>query len=81
MGRQTCGTLEECQAIAAKALGVMEIRLKSNDWLALDRPTIADVSCFPYVETAPEGKVALENYPAVIKWLERCRKLPGWPAR
>jgi len=81
MGRQTCGTLEECQAIAAKALGVMENRLKSNDWLALDRPTIADVSCFPYVETAPEGKVALENYPAVIKWLERCRKLPGWPAR
>jgi glutathione S-transferase len=81
MGRWTCGTLEECQAIAAKALGVMETRLQKNDWLALDRPTIADIACFPYVETAPEGKVALENYPAVIKWLERCRKLPGWPAR
>jgi len=80
-GRRTCGTLEECQAIAAKALGVMEARLRGNDWLALDRPTIADIACFPYVETAPEGKVPLDPYPAVVKWLARCKALPGWPAR
>ncbi len=27
------------------------------------------------------GKVALEPYPAVIKWMERCKQLPGWAAR
>jgi glutathione S-transferase len=81
LGRWTCGTLEECQKIAAVALGVMEGRLRNHDWLALDRPTIADVACFPYVETAPEGKVPLDPYPAVVKWLARCRALPGWPSR
>lgn len=80
-GRWTCGTLEDCTAVAAKGLAVMEARLKNNDWLALDRPTIADVSCYPYVETAAEGKVSLDPYPAVAKWLARCKALPGWPAR
>jgi len=81
MGRWTAGTLEQGQALGRIALDALESRLSSNDWLALGRPTIADVACFPYVETAPEAKVALEPYPGVIQWLERCRKLPGWPAR
>ena len=79
--RWTAGTLEQGQAMGRVALEAMERQLKSSDWLALGRPTIADVACFPYIETAPESKVALEPYPGVIKWLERCRKLPGWAAR
>jgi glutathione S-transferase len=80
-GRWTAGTLEQGQAMGRVALEAMERKLKSNDWLALGHPTIADVACFPYIETAPESKVPLETYPGVIKWLERCRKLPGWAAR
>ena len=49
--------------------------------LALDRPTIADIACFPYVETAPEAKIALDPYPKIAAWLARCKALPGWPAR
>jgi len=79
--RWTIGTLEQCQALGRVALGLMEARLASHDWLALDEPTIADVACFPYVETAPEARVALDPYPAVRAWIERCRALPGWPAR
>lgn len=80
-GRWTLGTLEEGQAFGRIALDIAEQRLKTHDWLALDRPTIAEPACFPYIESAPEAKVALEPYPAIIKWMERCRKLPGWPER
>jgi glutathione S-transferase len=80
-GRWTAGNLEQCQATSAVALSVMENRLKDNEWLALGRPTIADIACFPYVETAPEARVPLDPYPSVVAWLARCKALPGWPAR
>jgi glutathione S-transferase len=57
---------------------MLEGRLRRRDWLALDRPTIADVACYPYVKRAPEGGVSLEPYPAVGSWLARCESLPGW---
>jgi glutathione S-transferase len=80
-GRWTAGTLEQGQALGRVALDALEARLQGNDWLALGRPTIADIACFPYIETAPEAKVSLEPYPAVRAWLARCRALPGWPSR
>ena len=80
-GRWTAGTLEQGPAMGRVALDALEGRLKNRSWLALDRPTIADIACFPYVETAPEAKVPLEPYPAVTAWLARCKALPGWPQR
>jgi glutathione S-transferase len=59
----------------------MENRLKDHDWLAIDRPTTADVACFPYVETAPEALISLDPYPGVVAWLVRCKALPGWAER
>ena len=79
--RWTAGTLEQGQAMGRVALNALELRLKDNDWLALVHPTIADVACFPYIETAPEARVPLEPYPAVTAWLARCKALPGWAAR
>ena len=80
-GRWTAGNLEQSQALARVALGTMERRLKDHKWLALDRPTVADVACFPYVETAPEGEVPLDPYPGVVAWIARCKALPGWAPR
>ena len=80
-GRWTAGTLEQGQAMGRVALNALEGRLKGRDWLALGRPTIADVACFPYVETAPEALIPLEPYHAVRAWLARCKALPGWAAR
>jgi glutathione S-transferase len=80
-GRWTAGTLEQGQAMGRTALAALEGRLSDNEWLALDRPTIADIACFPYVETAPEAHVPLEPYPAIVAWLARCKALPGWAAR
>jgi glutathione S-transferase len=79
--RWTAGNLQQCQAIGRIALTAMEGRLKHHEWLALGHPTIADVACFPYVETAPEAHIPLDSYPAIVAWLARCKALPGWPAR
>jgi len=79
--RWTAGTLEQGHALGRIALDALEGRLKDNDWLALGRPTIADIACFPYVETAPEAKLPLDSWPHVVKWLERCKALPGWAPR
>ena len=80
-GRWTLGSLEDGQSFGKVALDICNARLAQHEWLALGRPTIAEPACFPYIETAPEGKVALENYPNIVKWMERCKKLPGWPER
>ena len=79
--RWTAGDLAQGQAISRVALNALEGRLKNNEWLALGRPTIADIACFPYVETAPQAKIALEEYPAIVKWIARCKALPGWAKR
>lgn len=77
----SAGTLEQMQANGRVALDVLEARLQSNDWLALGHPTIADIACFPYAETAPQGGIALDTYPGVNAWLARCKALPKWPER
>jgi glutathione S-transferase len=80
-GRWTLGDLEQSQSFGRVALATMENRLKHNQWLALGRPTIADIACFPYVEIAPEARIPLEPYPGIVAWLARCKGLPGWAAR
>ena len=80
-GRWTLGNAEQGQAFGRIALATMQNRLKDHDWLALNRPTIADIACFAYVETAPESGVPLEPYPGVVAWLARCKAQPGWAAR
>ena len=51
---------------------------KTGDWLALGRPTLAEIACYPYVKRAPEGDVPLEPWPEVREWLARCEAIPGW---
>jgi glutathione S-transferase len=72
------GTLEEAHAIAQVAVRALEGRLAEHDWLALDRPTIADVACYSYTIFAPEGGISLKANPAVRAWLARIQALPGY---
>ena len=75
------GNLEEYQGYGRAGLGLLEGHLGKRSWLALDRPTIADLACYPYVASAPEGGFRLEDWPAVSAWLRRCEALPGWVKR
>ena len=72
------GNLEEAQLLGRKGLDVMEQRLAGHAWLALDRVTIADIGCFPYVALAPEGEIRLDDYRAIRSWIERIKALPGF---
>ena len=74
------GNLEEAKAFGRKGLAVMERRLAAHAWLAVDHATIADVGCFPYVALAPEGEIALDDYPSVRAWIDRFKALPGFVA-
>ena len=81
MNKIKTGNLEEYQGYGKNGLALLEGRLKNNDWLALGRPTIADLACYPYVAVAPEGGFKLEEYPAVQAWMKRIEALPGWVKR
>jgi glutathione S-transferase len=63
---------------AERILGLMEAHLKSRQWLVLDRPTIADIACMPYLALGHEGGVSLEPYPAIRAWVGRIKQLPDF---
>jgi len=69
--------LADAYAVAARLLGFMEATLSAQDWLAGAAPTLADVACYPYVASAPEGGVDLAPYPAVRAWIAQFEALPG----
>ena len=59
---------------------LLEAHLSKHPWLALGRPTIADVACMPYLGLAHEGGVPLDAYPAIRGWIDRIKALPGFIA-
>jgi len=61
-----------------KSLVILNKRLEKEEWLALGRPTIADIAVFVYVALAPMGDISLEPYPAVKSWIARVRGLPNF---
>ena len=42
------------------------------------RPTVADIACFPYVALSDEGGIPLIDYPALRRWTDRVRRVPGF---
>lgn len=57
---------------------LFERRLRGFAFLAADRPTIADIACFPYVALAPDGSVSLDPYPSIRLWMRAVRSLAGF---
>lgn len=56
--------LGRATALMTDLFAVLEQRLASQPWLALDRPTIADIAVHPYVALLSEGHVDLAPRPA-----------------
>ncbi|MEE7457692.1 glutathione S-transferase [Methylorubrum populi] len=65
-------------ARAHRILALIDAELASRDWIAADRPTIADVALYSYIAAAPEGNVDLAPYGRVRAWLARIEALPGF---
>ncbi|MEP5763558.1 MAG: glutathione S-transferase [Halieaceae bacterium] len=72
--------LDQARAIeiAHTVLEVLESHLADRNWLVGERPTLADVANYVYIAHAPEGGVALDNYPNIRAWLGRVEQLPGF---
>jgi glutathione S-transferase len=72
------GDMQEYLTVGTGILEVMEKHLENREWLALERPTLADIACFPYVALAPDAGITLEHYPAIRAWIRRIKTLPGY---
>jgi glutathione S-transferase len=70
--------IERVTARSHSILEVIEQHLAKRDWLECDRPTIADVACFPYIALAHQGKISLSDYPHVMGWMDRFKQLPRY---
>ena len=60
------------------ALKLLDAHLEGREWLALGRPSLADIGCYPYVAMAPEGGVSLDKRANVRAWIARFEALPGY---
>jgi glutathione S-transferase len=47
-------------------------------WLCGDRPSIADIGCFPEVMMSEQAGLSRLPYPALRRWADRLRRLPGF---
>ena len=63
---------------AGNILPVIDAHLAKLQWLALDRPTIADCAVMPYIALAHEGGISLQPYPKIVEWIARIKALPGF---
>jgi glutathione S-transferase len=63
---------------AEKSLRILEQQLTGENWLALGRPTVADLSVFAYVALAPMGDISLEPYLGIREWIGRIKGLKGF---
>ena len=60
------------------ALKVLEAVLSESDWLALGRPTIADLACCGYLYYPEPFGFDRTDFPAIDAWLTRIQQLDGW---
>ncbi len=73
-------TAEFIYARAREAWKVLDTHLQNRDWVAADRPTIADLSLCGYLFWPDQIGADWTEFPAIAAWLERIRNLPGWAA-
>jgi glutathione S-transferase len=66
------------RAAGDAALRLMDDHLRARDWFVGAGATLADVALFAYTHVCEEGCFRLADYPAVGRWIERLRALPGF---
>ncbi|WP_353172030.1 glutathione S-transferase family protein [Acinetobacter rudis] len=63
---------------AERILTILNTHLSEHTWLAINRPTIADIAVYPYVALAHEGSIDLNPYVHIQAWLKRIQALPNY---
>jgi len=83
VGQANLNELQRAQIPAKRAAGeaalkLMDDHLAVRDWFVGPGATLADIALFAYTHVCEQGCFALDEYPAVSRWLERVRGLPGF---
>ena len=62
------------------AFGIVERHLANREYMVGTQPTIADMSLagYMYYPVEESGYDLAKQFPAIARWSERLRKLPGW---
>jgi glutathione S-transferase len=59
-------------------LAQMDTHLATQDWLAGDAPSVADICLYAYTHSAgPRSGYDMAAFPALNRWLDRVAALPG----
>lgn len=69
--------IERYRNEALRLYGVMDRRLEGRDWLAARQYTIADMACFPWIQTWKAQGIPIGEYPHVRAWYERLKQRPA----
>jgi len=72
--------LEQAHFIAANLFTKLERHLEYNEFLVGGAISIADVSMYTYTAHAPEGKISLEPYPNICRFLKSIEAQQGFLA-
>lgn len=72
------GDLESARKQGNRALDILDDRLSDHEWLVGDHPTIADISCFPYVAVSFDNGFDLSSRSAVANWVKRMTQIDGF---
>jgi glutathione S-transferase len=76
-GRGTREQIAERREAGRRALDHLDDRLRERRWLVGDAATIADLACYPYARAGEGAGLALEDWPALSRWLGDVVALPG----
>jgi GST-like protein len=69
--------IERYRSETLRLYGVMDRRLEQRDWLAAGQYTIADMACFPWIQTWKAQSIPLDDFPGVKAWYERLKHRPA----
>ena len=75
---------DACRQAAHKLFRILDEHLWFNEhsdyrWIVGgDHPTIADIACFAYIMLSEEGGISRMNYPAIRRWCDHVKRLPGF---
>jgi glutathione S-transferase len=68
---------EEIDARCDHILKLMDAELGKREWLALGRPTIADISCFGPISMLKVSGYDTDRWPNITRWMQRIKALPS----
>ena len=69
--------IERYQVETQRLYGVLNRRLEKSPWLGGEHYSIADIACWPWINTHERHRIDLATYPAVNNWFERIRTRPA----